>query len=106
MYKRQALDSLPLAAAQRAELLDLRAENSITRGQTTAAEADAQALDQLARQHRRDVAVQEMCIRDSSVGRAEVGLFSAQEVTLLQTFARQAVVAIENVRLFNETRCV
>ena len=39
-----------------------------------------------------------------SVGRAEVGLFSAQEVTLLQTFARQAVVAIENVRLFNETQ--
>ncbi len=39
-----------------------------------------------------------------SVGRAEVGLFADKEVTLLQTFARQAVVAIENVRLFNETQ--
>jgi signal transduction histidine kinase/DNA-binding response OmpR family regulator/putative methionine-R-sulfoxide reductase with GAF domain len=39
-----------------------------------------------------------------SVGRAETGLFADKEVALLQTFARQAVVAIENVRLFNETK--
>jgi signal transduction histidine kinase/DNA-binding response OmpR family regulator/putative methionine-R-sulfoxide reductase with GAF domain len=38
------------------------------------------------------------------VGRGEVGLFAEKEVALLQTFARQAVVAIENVRLFNETK--
>jgi len=38
------------------------------------------------------------------VGRAEVGLYADKEVALLQTFARQAVVAIENVRLFNETK--
>jgi signal transduction histidine kinase/CheY-like chemotaxis protein len=79
-----ALDSLPLAAAQRAELLDLRAENSITRGQTTAAEADAQALDQLARQHRRDVAVQAWALRRHAVmlgraGSADVSLAVARQ---------------------------
>nr|WP_291568685.1 GAF domain-containing protein [Bradyrhizobium sp.] len=39
-----------------------------------------------------------------SVTRKEPGSFSTHYVQLLQTFADQAVIAIENVRLFNETK--
>ncbi len=38
------------------------------------------------------------------VFKKEPGPFSDEAVALLQTFARQAVIAIENVRLFNETK--
>jgi signal transduction histidine kinase len=37
-----------------------------------------------------------------SVRRTEARLFSARQVALLQTFADQAVIAIENVRIFQE----
>jgi two-component system, NtrC family, sensor kinase len=39
-----------------------------------------------------------------SVTRREAGAFSPNHIQLLQTFADQAVIAIENTRLFNETK--
>jgi K+-sensing histidine kinase KdpD len=38
------------------------------------------------------------------VARKQPGLFSDAQVQLLKTFADQAEIAIENVRLFNETK--
>jgi len=50
-----------------------------------------------------------MIFKGASVGvivvnRKQAGQFSDHEIELLKTFANQAVIAVENVRLFNETR--
>jgi len=44
------------------------------------------------------------CVGAISVSRTEPYRFSEKQVALLKTFADQAVIAIENARLFNETK--
>ena len=62
----------------------------------------------LAGNWRASIAVPMLCngkpVGAISVGKAEAAPFSERQMQLLSTFADQAVIAIENVRLFNETQ--
>jgi signal transduction histidine kinase len=70
------------------------------------ADAEYEPVYQHVHRHRSSLAVP--MLRDDrpigviAIARLEVRPFTDQEVTLLQTFADQAVIAIENVRLFTE----
>jgi GAF domain-containing protein/DNA-binding response OmpR family regulator len=74
------------------------------------AEADYPAGSQLARQYGHRTILAVPLLRDGKalgtilVRRIEVRPFEPRHVELLATFADQAVIAIENVRLFNETQ--
>ncbi len=47
---------------------------------------------------------QDVCIGVLALGRARAGAFSEKEIALAESFRDQAVIAIENARLFNETK--
>src|SRR5206468_77384 len=79
---------------------------NVTDAYTDARLADGERTAAAARGFRSWVVVP-MLRDDRTVGtigitRREAGGFSADEIALLQTFADQAVIAIENVRLFME----
>ena len=44
------------------------------------------------------------CIGVLALGRVKAGAFTDAEIALAKSFVDQAVIAVENVRLFNETR--
>jgi two-component system NtrC family sensor kinase len=73
------------------------------------AEADPQLRDYACKRGIRAVLVVPL-LRDDKVegalvlSRAEPGLFAPREIELVQTFADQAVIAIQNARLFQQTK--
>src|ERR1019366_5550490 len=84
-------------------------ERTVVSSADAQAEADPQLRDYARKRGLRAVLVVPL-LRDDKVegglalSRAEPGLFAPREIELVQTFADQAVIAIQNARLFNETK--
>jgi two-component system NtrC family sensor kinase len=84
-------------------------ERTVVSSADAQAEPDPQLRDYARKRGLRAVLVVPL-LRDDKVegalvlSRAEPGLFAPREIELVQTFADQAVIAIQNARLFNETK--